>query len=174
MIDQSFWEVLHESLGGGRSPPPRKILTIFGVFLLIFLIKKHRLGLYKKCIFLDFFFLLESPEWSGPRGPEGPEFRPLQFKGPKGPEGLRGLSLNFPLFVGPKGLKLSLDLCKDGKWYLQQEKTSDDSLNWIHFGRMNVFWQLSFEIQYLQKIFIPLFVRREITGPEFGARPIIE
>ena len=74
---------------------------------------------------LSTFFLLESPKWSGPRGPQGPEFGPLYFKGPKGPEGPRGprvnfslflspkaprrLSINFLIFVSPKDLKLCLD-----------------------------------------------------------------
>ena len=48
--------------------------------------------------YLD-FFLLESPKWSGPRGPQGPEFGPLHFKGPKGPGGPR---VTFSLFVIPK------------------------------------------------------------------------
>ena len=65
------------------------------------------------------FFLLESPKWSGPRGPQGPQFGPLHFKGPGGPRGprvnfslcvcpkaLRGCSVNVPIFVSPKDLKV--------------------------------------------------------------------
>ena len=66
-------------------------------------------------IFVDFktriFLKLESPKWSGPRGPE---FGPLHFKGPRGPrenfslfvspKAPRGPSSNFPLFVSLRGI----------------------------------------------------------------------